>query len=655
MKRVSAYVLAAIVASIVLGIAISPARAHALLDHSDPPNGAELAQAPTNVVLTFTEDPDPTLSIVHVLDANGQSVEAGPAQAVPGNALQLSIPLPTHLPDGVYTVTWRTVSKQDGHQTSSAFAFGVGVKPGPSAGTSGGTVSSPSPSVASVAGKMLLYVGLVVLFAAGAMALGAFGGHVPARRAVLGLGWGAAATGAVVMLLAERATIGVSLGDLLSSGAGHAYISLLVAVAMAGVAALLAVVRRATWSLAFLVAATGAAMLVRADGGHAAASTAFPLLEIGLQWLHIMAASAWIGGIALAWLLLRERRDAERPIAEIRRFSRIAGYALFVVLITGTLRAIDERGGLSAIGRIFAGTYGLTLLLKVLAVLALVGLGAWNRYRSIPRMEHETGMLRRLMAVELIGAVGVFGLTGVLTGLPPVTSLHQTTQIPATISATGSDFATTVTIVLTATPGTPGPNDFRTKVTNFDGKPLDATGVTLMFQPVGNANIGQSTLEMQKSTNGDWTANGTNLSLAGVWDVTAVVQTGSTSASVPLTLVTGTPDQTISVSRATGQPDVYTITLAGGEQIQAYNDPGTSGADEWHLTAFDAGGKELPLKNVTMTAVAPDGIATAPAPRRFSAGHFVADLRLATGRWTFFMQATARDGRVLVASFDQTI
>ena len=109
------------------------------------------------------------------------------------------------------------------------------------------------------------------------------------------------------------------------------------------------------------------------------------------------------------------------------------------------------------------------------------------------------------------------------------------------------------------------------------------------------------------------------------------------------------------MSRATGQPDIATITLPGGEQIQAYHDPGTPGTDEWHLTAFDADGKELPLKSVTMVAVAPDGTAIAPAPRRFSAGHFVADLQLSTGPWTFFMQATARDGRVLVASFDQTI
>ncbi len=86
-----------------------------------------------------------------------------------------------------------------------------------------------------------------------------------------------------------------------------------------------------------------------------------------------------------------------------------------------------------------------------------------------------------------------------------------------------------------------------------------------------------------------------------------------------------------------------------------YNDPGTPGTDELHLTAFDQDGKELPLAKAVMVAVGPDGQASPLPPRRFSAGHFVGDLTLSSGKWTFFVRATARDGRVLVASFEQTI
>ena len=35
-------------------------------------------------MMTFTEDPDPALSIVHVIDSNGNDVEKGKARAVPG-------------------------------------------------------------------------------------------------------------------------------------------------------------------------------------------------------------------------------------------------------------------------------------------------------------------------------------------------------------------------------------------------------------------------------------------------------------------------------------------------------------------------------------------------------------------------------------------
>ena len=47
------------------------------------------SKSPSSVVLAFTEDPDTSLSIVHVVDQNGNNVEKGKARAVPGNADEL--------------------------------------------------------------------------------------------------------------------------------------------------------------------------------------------------------------------------------------------------------------------------------------------------------------------------------------------------------------------------------------------------------------------------------------------------------------------------------------------------------------------------------------------------------------------------------------
>src|SRR4029077_4513143 len=171
-----------------------------------------------------SEPPDPSLSIVHVLDVNAEPVEAGPGEGVPGHADHLRIKLPPSLPDGVYTVSWRVVSEADGHATAGAFSFGVNVAPGTVVAPSIPVPTAPSPSVASVASKVALYIGLAMLFSASTVGLLAFKGNVPSRRPVLFVGAGAASIGAVGMLLSEQAALGVSMGDLLSSSTGRDFL-----------------------------------------------------------------------------------------------------------------------------------------------------------------------------------------------------------------------------------------------------------------------------------------------------------------------------------------------------------------------------------------------------------------------------------------------
>jgi copper transport protein len=86
-------------------VASAPAAgAHASLRSSDPADGAIVDVAPSAVILTFTEPPDPKLTVVHVLDSSGKQVETGSAQQVPGRRFEIREALGA-LPDGVYTVT----------------------------------------------------------------------------------------------------------------------------------------------------------------------------------------------------------------------------------------------------------------------------------------------------------------------------------------------------------------------------------------------------------------------------------------------------------------------------------------------------------------------------------------------------------------------
>lgn len=100
-----------------------PALAHAHLDHSVPPPGAKVTEAPKEVSLWFTEALEPKFSTIEVRDANGAPMQTGAAQLASDNTAQLHIPLKP-LPPGTYKVIWRVLSV-DTHRTQGSFTFRV--------------------------------------------------------------------------------------------------------------------------------------------------------------------------------------------------------------------------------------------------------------------------------------------------------------------------------------------------------------------------------------------------------------------------------------------------------------------------------------------------------------------------------------------------
>ena len=207
----------------------------------------------------------------------------------------------------------------------------------------------------------------------------------------------------------------------------------------------------------------------------------------------------------------------------------------------------------------------------------------------------------------------------------------------------GHDFATTTRVRLEVTPGTAGQNTFVATITDFDtGAPVQASDVTLRFVPKDfGPDVRQSPCRSPRARAGPGRRAGPSSPSTGPGPWGCRSGKGSTSVVVPLSVTTLPPPETITVARASGQPDIYTITLPSGILVQSYADPGTSGANELHYTAFDASGNELPISAITLTVTPPSGPARNLDPRRLSAGHFVADVTLTAGRWSFDVD---RDG-----------
>jgi methionine-rich copper-binding protein CopC len=196
-----------VVALAVVGPALitPPAMAHAELTRALQAAGASLVQSPLSIRLTFSEAVDPTVSSIELYGSDGRRVGGveKPTTA-PGGAPALQARLTTVLTDGLYTVEWRTISV-DGHAVAGAYSFGVRQTPA-SAQARSLTGTTKGQAAASIAGRWLVYVGLVLLVGAALTGWIALGGRItePGQWLLRGA-WLLTAAGILTSMLAERA------------------------------------------------------------------------------------------------------------------------------------------------------------------------------------------------------------------------------------------------------------------------------------------------------------------------------------------------------------------------------------------------------------------------------------------------------------------
>jgi len=102
---------------------VSPVFAHAFLERASPPVGSEIAAAPPELSITFTEGVEPLFSTIEVHGASGAAVSTGTPHVAPGNNRRLIVELPK-LPPGTYTVIWH-VTSVDTHKTEGNYQFTI--------------------------------------------------------------------------------------------------------------------------------------------------------------------------------------------------------------------------------------------------------------------------------------------------------------------------------------------------------------------------------------------------------------------------------------------------------------------------------------------------------------------------------------------------
>ena len=188
---------------------------------------------------------------------------------------------------------------------------------------------------------------------------------------------------------------------------------------------------RRRWAV--VMAAVMAVMaFTRSATGHSADQGDFTLMEF-MDWLHIIAASVWAGGVVAFTLILLngfiEKSTTSWPFnLYVHRLSQLATAGLLVVLVSGAYNTWQK---LLTINALWQTDYGRHLLWKIGLVGIMLGLGAINRFRHLNKLPMDvTGdgpgeasarhLFRRFLRIETLAAVAVFIAAAILINtLPP--------------------------------------------------------------------------------------------------------------------------------------------------------------------------------------------------------------------------------------------
>ena len=420
---------ALIVVSLAALVLPASAFAHASLVRGYPAFRERLPQSPREIVLRFDQSVTALPHSIVVLTPDGKNV-AAPARAVPAkNAIVARLP---KLPRGPYTVRWQAMSN-DGHVVSGVYTFGVRVR----APLVTDAVGAQGPTRTEDLVRWAYFLGLALVVGGTGFLLIVVRDPLPARaerRFYWVTGIGAVVvleTGIVAFLLRAEDALQLPFGRFLygdlspiSGGTRFGLAFITMELGFAFVTALLYLAwltgkRVLLWPvfLAGLCFASGLSL-----SGHSAADAGHSWLSELADWVHLSAATLWIGGlvqlVAVVWPAAPELRRTA-----FLRFSRLAAVLVALLLVAGTYLSVLR---LPHVHDLWTTGYGHVLLLKLgLVALALLW-GAAHHFLAVPRLERVSlehdrvaGRLSRSLLGESAVAMAVLLVAAVLVDSKP--------------------------------------------------------------------------------------------------------------------------------------------------------------------------------------------------------------------------------------------
>jgi len=586
--------------------------AQAILLRSDPASNAVLTTSPTVVRMWFTETLNSTFSTARVLNGSQRRVDKNNAHIATNDLTEMDVNLPPKLPPAVYVVLWRTQSANDGHILSGSFTFSVANPDGstqklndtlPTQNQLGDTNGSATgqldgPTLFSVI--MITLVELGAVFWVGAQLWRSFVTQTSdiakdqEQQAILQRAEQRfdRIFSLPTLLLIFFADIGVLLGQammltggqfaqafsptillgLINGGSFGIYWSMrqiVVILALLATSYAIFVKQRSkvfaeifSWvnlllGLALLIALTLSSSANSGSGGIA-------LFAVLADWLHLLAAALWIGGvlyITTTYLPFLTAMPIEKRVGSLvsvlARYATLASTGIILTAVTGPFEATTRMASGT---QLLATAYGRVLIVKVLVVVALLVISIYQlfvlrptlakdykKYKDVPEAKNTEGSIemqgRRLMnMLHWAASLGVAvllctGLLSVFAGtLTPGTATQAQQSTTSGSATSASAFTTTTkttdgkfTLTFNVTPNHFGENEFTVKVLDSSGQPDSNVSVSL-FNTMTDMDMGTRHLDLQPSGQGRFKGSDL-LDMSGHWQVRIDVRTQGSGVS----------------------------------------------------------------------------------------------------------------------------
>jgi copper transport protein len=400
------------------------ASAHAVLETAVPATQSRIEQPPDRVVLTFSEPLAIAATAVRVYAADGTVVSR--EATLSDDRLVVSTPVRGARVGESYTVRWR-VTGTDGHSPAGVFTFGVGVAAPPPTDAVGSSGTGLKDDVA----RWALFAALALLLGSLVVRLVVLRGAVPGqleRRFHLAAVAGAFLVldvGIVAFVLRASNALQVPLVDLLygdlqpfaeKTRFGVAFLAMTLGFGVVAALLLVAwVFDAAAPRWAALVLSAGLASGLSLSGHQASEPNSSWSSQVA-DWVHLVSACIWGGGLATVALLVWPLAPALRRRAFLG-FAKLAVALVGAMVVAGAYLAILRLPDVSAL---WETRYGQLLLMKLVLVALALAWGAVHHLVVRPRFRsgREPDVGPSLVG-ETIVAASVLLAAAILTNAAP--------------------------------------------------------------------------------------------------------------------------------------------------------------------------------------------------------------------------------------------